>query len=98
MIIDEKRIADLVLADSLVGKQLWASRWLCGFGMSSHWKLLKTPQTKNVQYVSILKDGTILLHFKDCAAPLSIYEKYLYPTKEKAEKHIKVYQVLGTGE
>ena len=95
---DEKRMSDLALADILVGKQLWASRWLQGFGVESSWNLLKTSQTKRVQYVSILKNGTILLHFKDCAAPLNIYGKYLYQSKEEAEKHIEVCQALGTGE
>ena len=95
--IDEKRVADLMLADSLIGKQLWASRWLSGYGIASEWKLLNVPQTKGIIYVSILKDKTILLHFKDCAAPLSIYGLYLYPTKEEAESHIKACKVLGSG-
>lgn len=96
--IDEKRMSELALADTLVGKQLWASRWLQGFGIESGWKLLKFPQTKQVQYVSILKNRTILLHFKDCATPLGIFGKYLYQTKEEAEEHIMACHLLGTWE
>lgn len=77
----------LQLADSLIGKQLWATHWHTNPYAQSLVEL-SAPQSKGVQYVSILRGGDILLHFKDCALPLSVYGEILFDTKERAASEL----------
>ena len=74
------RTEKIALADSLIGKQLWATNWWRG----NDWAELPLPQPRNVQYVMLHKDGRILLAFHDGVVPLTAYGNDLFLTKDRA--------------
>lgn len=75
------RTEKIRLADSLIGKQLWTTHWWKG----KYWIELPHSQARNVQYVMLHKDGSILLAFKDGVVPLNAYGEILFETQERAD-------------
>lgn len=75
----------LMLANSLVGKEVWGSEIVFRiFGYHE-----ENIQRATIQYVSILKDRTILCHTKTCAIPIEEFNKTIFLTKDEAVRNVK---------
>ena len=65
------------------GDTVYATHWFAGFA-GARWELQEEPVARVVQYISFLKDGEVLLHFKDAAIPTRYFGEYLFATREEA--------------
>lgn len=80
---DLDRLRDLVEADSMVGKQLYFTKWF-----SPGVRIANPPIQRTVTSYSRLRNGVILLHLKDGAFPLRLIGDCAYKTREAAEAAI----------
>ena len=78
------RVEKLELADSLLGKQLWLTHYFRG----KYFVELEEAISRNVQYVTLKKDGTILICFNDGVIPLSAYGDVLFDSIEMANSEL----------
>lgn len=75
----------LILANSLIGKEVWGSEIVFRiFGYHE-----ENIERATIQYISILKDRTILCHTKTCAIPIEEFNKTIFLTKDEAVRNVK---------
>lgn len=79
------RLRELVEADQLIGKEIWAKENT--FHM--FWKDTGNVGRAGVQYVSILKNGDILLHTQTCAISFREIGKTVFLNRDSAEAALK---------
>lgn len=83
-------VADHLLANGVTvlpckpGDTVYATHWPHGFGVSYRLEEQKHPLSKVVQYISFMKNGDVLLHFKDAAIPARYFGEYLFADRDEA--------------
>ena len=79
---DLERLRQIVEASKLIGREVWAeSRTLHMFRTKP-----RDIERTTIQYVSLLKDGTILCHTQTCAFPIGEVGRSVFRTKDAAIK------------
>lgn len=77
---DLERLRELVQADRMIGKEVWAqAKYLYVFQTKP-----SLIQRRTIQYVSLLKGKDILCHTQTCAFPLNEIGKTIFLNYEEA--------------
>jgi hypothetical protein len=82
---DLDRLRELVEAERLIGKEIWAKENTLRMFRVDTGKV----ERAGVQYASILKNGEVLIHTKTCAIPVREVGKTVFLTREAAEAALK---------
>ena len=78
----QERMKLLFLIDEIRSGYLWDVRIPGGGGGGVTTK----PRKREVQYISILKNGEILVHFNNEAVPFSEYGKTIFRSRKEARR------------
>lgn len=82
---DLERLRELVQADRMIGKEVWAqAKYLYVFQTKP-----SLIQRRTIQYVSLLKGKDILCHTQTCAFPLNEIGKTIFLTRAEAEDALR---------
>ena len=81
---DLDRLCELARADKLIGKTVWLTKWF-----TKNVQIANPPLQRTIIYISVCKNGEILMHIKDGAFPIQLIGDCAFTSQEEAQAALR---------
>lgn len=78
------RLRELAQADKLIGKTVWLTKWF-----TKNVQIANPPLKRTIRYISVCKNGEILMHLKDGAFPIQLIGDCAFTSQEEAKAALR---------
>lgn len=78
------RLRELAQADKLIGKTVWLTKWF-----TKNVQIANPPLQRTIRYISVCKNGEILMHLKDGAFPIQLIGDCAFTSQEEAKAALR---------
>lgn len=82
--VEPDRLRELAQADKLIGKTVWLTKWF-----TKNVQIANPPLQRTIRYISVCKNGEILMHLKDGAFPIQLIGDCAFTSQEEAEAALR---------
>lgn len=82
--VSAARLRELAQADKLIGKTVWLTKWF-----TKNVQIANPPLQRTIRYISVCKNGEILMHLKDGAFPIQLIGDCAFTSQEEAKAALR---------